>query len=93
MRFFVDISGDERDNPASGLEGDNDGLALAGVIDPASTIIKFEHRLVVSAEEQSLPSEESGAEFLTEPAGGEENSVESEQGAFSNRVFLPVVIK
>jgi Ca2+-binding RTX toxin-like protein len=72
MRFTVDLSGDEYDNPPSALEGLVDSLALAGVIEPTSPIIKFEQQLVVSAEaEATIPSEEAGAEYLTEPVGDE----------------------
>ena len=63
--FYLNISGDEYDNPASPLEGNNDSLALGGNIDPASNIIKFEVRVSV------LPltvtqgiSDEVGAEYL-----------------------------
>ncbi|MEZ4860228.1 MAG: hypothetical protein R3C14_02925 [Caldilineaceae bacterium] len=84
VRFLVDITGDERDNPASPQEGNKDSLALAGVIDPTSTIIKFERKLVLSADaEQTIPGEEDGAEYLTEPVG------EEVQG---NQIFLPVVV-
>jgi Ca2+-binding RTX toxin-like protein len=87
VQFFVDISGDERDNPATPLEGTNDRLALAGVIDPASTIIKFEHQLVLSANaDVQIPSEESGAEYLTEPVGDE-----SEEVVLDNQLFLPLI--
>lgn len=86
-RFFVDITGDERDVPPSSQEGRNDNLALAGVIDPASTIIKFEHRLVISAEaEQKIPAAEAGAEYLTEPVG--EDGAEAEP---STQIFLPLL--
>ncbi|MEZ4734671.1 MAG: hypothetical protein R3E79_46865, partial [Caldilineaceae bacterium] len=88
-RFFVDISGDERDNPASPLEGNNDKLALAGVIDPASTLIKFEHQLVLSADaEIQIPDEEAGAEYLTESVGEESDAA---AGELSNQIFLPLV--
>lgn len=84
-RFFVDITGDERDVPPSPQEGRNDNLALAGVIDPASTIIKFEHKLVISAEaEQKIPAAEAGAEYLTEPVGDG-----TDQIGPSNQLFLP----
>ncbi len=87
-RFTLDISGDERDNPASTLEGNNDGLSLAGVIDPASNIIKFERRAVISADsEVQIPSEEAGAEYLSEPVGEDSG----EDATLSNRIFLPVV--
>jgi hypothetical protein len=85
-RFFVDITGDERDNPPSSLEGNKDTLALVGVIDAASSIIKFEVGAVLSGslEAPTAPSfadflvdpttltDESGAEFLTEPVGEED---------------------
>jgi len=87
VRFFVDITGDERDNPASPLEGNNDKLALVGVIDPASTLIKFEHQLVLSADaDVQIPSEESGAEYLTEPVGDE-----SSEAGLANQLFLPLI--
>ena len=104
--FMLDISGDERDNPASPLEGQNDSLALVGVIDPASQIIKFEQQLGLTASvESSLVeqgfaidpttlTDESGAEFLTEPAGGDEPVEEgeaTEEVAQPNRIFLPVI--
>ena len=93
-RFFVDITGDERDNPPSPLEGTNDSLALAGVIDPASTIIKFERRLVLSAEaEANIPSEETGAEYLTEPVGDDSEATPEEQSPVevTTQLFLPLV--
>jgi len=84
-RFFVDITGDERDNPPSTQEGTNDSLALAGLLDPTSSIIKFERRLVLSADAAgSIPSEEAGAEYLTEPVG-------EETQAQTNYLFLPLV--
>jgi hypothetical protein len=87
-QFFVDISGDERDEPASPLEGNNDKLALAGVIAPASTIIKFEHQLVLSADaEVQIPSEEAGAEYLTEAVGETDETVDE----LSNQIFLPLI--
>lgn len=90
-RFTIDLSGDEYDNPSNALEGQNDSLALAGVIEPTSPIIKFEHRLVVSAEaEASIPSEEAGTEYLTEPVGEESLADET---TLSQRVFLPLVVR
>jgi hypothetical protein len=66
-RFLVDITGDEReDNPA--LEGRADGLGLTGVLDRASKTSKFEFKLVLAASD-AVPSEEAGAEYLTEPVG------------------------
>ena len=105
-RFTVDITGDERDTPPSPLEGSNDSLNLAGVIDQAaSTILKFEKRLVISAEEGfAIPSEEAGAEYLTEPVGDEglaeapvevpvEVPVEAPVVEQLNQLFLPLVTK
>ena len=40
--FFINITGDERDDPPSPLEGDEDQLDLRGNINPGSVIIKFE---------------------------------------------------
>ena len=64
-RFYVDITGDERDTPPSSLEGTNDSLALGGNIDPASIIIKFEVRVVAVAQlgQQSI-NDEDGAAYL-----------------------------
>ena len=65
-RFYVDITGDERDIPSSPLEGNNDSLALSGNIDPASIIIKFEVRInVLPLLVTSGISDEEGAEYLT----------------------------
>ena len=87
-RFSIDITGDECDNPPSPLEGNDDSLALAGVIEPRSPLIKFEHHLVLSADaEVQIPSEEAGAEYLTEPVG-EEIMIPAEQ---VNRLFLPLI--
>jgi len=105
VRFFVDITGDERDNLPSPLEGNNDGLALAGVIDPASVIIKFERRVGAASAESAAPpsfedftvdpttlTDESGPAFLTEPVGGEESVAEGEQEeGGSTLIFLPLI--
>lgn len=40
--FVVNLTGDERDNPASPQEGNNDQLDLRGNVDPTSQNIKFE---------------------------------------------------
>lgn len=85
--FFVDVTGDERDDPASPLEGTSDGLGLLGNLRPAPVTLKFERQLVVSAEAESMIGEEAGAEYLTEPVG--EESIE--EGGQINRIFLPLV--
>jgi len=85
--FLLDITGDERDDPPSPQEGNNDKLTLIGAVDPASTVIKFEHRLIISADaEQTIPDADAGAEYLTEPVGEEGG----ETGAI-NQIFLPLV--
>ncbi|MFN8440641.1 MAG: hypothetical protein U0175_07735 [Caldilineaceae bacterium] len=87
-RFTFDISSGERDNPASLLEGNNDSLGLAGVITPASSILKFEKRLVVSTDRDvQISSEESGAEYLSKPVGEESG----EDAMLTNRIFLPLL--
>ena len=107
LRFFLDITGDERDNPPSPLEGPNDGLVLVGLRDPASLIIKFERRVGAASvsEEGETPisyegflvdpttlTDESGAEFLTEPVGGDEPVGEGEQTEEARTfLFLPLV--
>ncbi|MEZ4732946.1 MAG: hypothetical protein R3E79_38100 [Caldilineaceae bacterium] len=61
-RFLIDITGDERDDPPSAQEGNNDKLSLVGVIDSASNVIKFEHQLIISADDaQAIPGAEAGA--------------------------------
>lgn len=113
VRFVVDITGDERDNPPSPQEGNNDALVLAGLLDPTSTIIKFERRVGAAranaegeepvASEESISFEgfavdpttltdESGAEFLTEPVGGDEpiEEVEQTEETITN-LFLPLI--
>jgi hypothetical protein len=86
-RFLVDITGDERDTPPSPLEGNNDSLALVGVIDAASTIVKFEQTLVRAASEPTIPSEDAGTEYLTEPVG-EDTGDEVGQ---TQRLLIPLI--
>lgn len=87
-------------------EGNNDALVLVGVIDRASTIIKFEDGAVISANaEGETPvsfegflvdpttlTDESGAEFLSELAGAEA-SEEAEDDALAPQLFLPLVTR
>ncbi|HRW10542.1 MAG TPA: hypothetical protein P5121_35810, partial [Caldilineaceae bacterium] len=71
-------------------EGNDDKLALAGVIDPASTLIKFEHQLVLSADaDVDIPDEEAGDEYLTEPVGDESEA----PATASNYLFLPLITR
>jgi hypothetical protein len=101
--FLLDITGDERDEPPSPLEGTNDGLVLAGLIEATSVIIKFERQVGADSAKTSLAeqgfapdpttlTDESGTEFLNEPAGGDESVEESESTAAGvNLLFLPLV--
>jgi len=102
LPFTLDISGDERDNPPSPLEGQNDRLLLLGVIDPASTISKFEQQLVVTASadtplqgfmiDPTTLTDSSGAEFLSEPVGGDEAGENGENPvATSGQLYLPLI--
>lgn len=101
-RFTLAISGDEYDNPSSPLEGKKDSLVLAGVIDPASTISKFEQQLVVTASADTglqgfildprTLTDTSGAEFLTEPVGGNEVVENGDTSVItSSQIYLPLI--
>lgn len=87
VRFFLDISGDERDEPPSPLEGTNDRLVLVGLRDSASVIIKFEQQPRAASDETetdtpasftefpvdpTLLTDEDGELFLSEPVGGDD---------------------
>ena len=104
--FFLEMSGDERDEPPSPLEGANDRLALAALRDPASSIIKFEQVRAASDEtdpeapvtfeefpvDPTTLTEESGENFLTEAVGGDDVEEVSDQvEELSNKLFLPLV--
>lgn len=107
ISFFLDLSGDERDEPPSPLEGANDRLALVALRDPASSIIKFEQQLRAASNEtdpeapltfEEFPvdpttlTEESGESFLTEAVGGDDVDAVGEQvEELSNKLFLPWV--
>jgi hypothetical protein len=95
----LDISGDERDTPPSPLEGTTDALTRAGLFTADSTIIKFERQTVNAASAEGAPlnfegflvdpttlTDESGAEFLEEPVGGEGGEAGS-----STQLFLPLI--
>lgn len=73
--FFVELTGDEYDDPPSPLEGNQDGLGLLGNLSPAPVTSKFEVQLVVSAAAQV--GEETGAEFLSEPVGDDADAAQS----------------
>ncbi len=83
--FLIDVTGDERDNPASPLEGKNDGLGLMGNLSPAPIRLKFEKQLVVSAEAEAMIHEDAGAEYLTEPVGDDTAPTQA------NQLFLPII--
>ena len=84
--FFVDVTGDERDDPASPAEGNDDRLGLLGNLSPAPVRLKFEKQLVISAEAEGIVDEEAGAEYLTEPVGEEAGTAD-----LNNRLFLPLI--
>lgn len=83
--FFVELTGDEYDDPPSPLEGNQDGLGLLGNLNPAPVTSKFEAQLVVSADAAAQIGEESGAEYLSEPVGDDADAMQS------NRIYLPLV--
>jgi len=83
--FFVDVTGDERDDPASPLEGDKDGLGLLGHLSPTPVKIKFEKELVISADAAQI-SDDAGAELLSEAVGDG-----TDTAAQNNHIFLPVI--
>jgi hypothetical protein len=92
--YLLDISGDERDNPPSPLEGLGDRLILVGPLDPASSLIKFELQYVRPAEaaveidEAALVAEWSAAgEWVSE---NPDDHPEPEE--MSESLFLPVVV-
>ncbi|MFN8444105.1 MAG: ExeM/NucH family extracellular endonuclease [Caldilineaceae bacterium] len=88
-QFLIDITGDELDTPPSSQEGKSDRLVLTGNIAPASTIIKFEQRLILlTAETHQLPRELDGAEYLSEPVG--EDGAEA---SLQLRMFLPLLTR
>ena len=104
--FFLEMSGDERDEPPSPLEGTNDQLLLKAIRDPASSIIKFEQVRAASEEaatevpttfaefpmDPTTLTDESGAIFLTEAVGADEVAENGDQAEeLSNRLFLPLV--
>lgn len=84
-QFYVSLTGDERDNPPSPLEGNQDKLGLAGKITTTSEIIKFEQRAVTGARTMFAISDDAGAEYL--PVEEENQTSESAL----NQIFLPLV--
>ena len=83
-RFYVDLSGDERDTTPSPLEGTQDKLALAGRIEATSVIIKFEQRLITPATTATRAiGDEAGAEYLP-IAVGDDTSTDVQ-------IYLPLV--
>ena len=84
-QFYVSLTGDERDNPPSPLEGNQDKLGLVGKITTTSEIIKFEQRAVTGARTMFAISDDAGAEYL--PVEEENQTFESAL----NQIFLPLV--
>ena len=88
--FFIALTGDEHDNPASQREGNNDMLTLAGNIDPTSLILKVESQQVISANAAlAIPSAEAGAEYLAEAVG--ETLIDPDEQV--NRLYLPLITR
>jgi len=85
-QFYVSLTGDERDNPPSPLEGNQDKLGLVGRIAATSEIIKFEQRAITGVR-SDIPviSDDAGAEYLPTE---EENRVPE---SAANQIFLPLV--
>jgi len=90
----LDITGDERDEPASPLEGTADRLKSKGPLGPTSTIIKFEVQQgvtlpatpdEVSEQQAFIQAWLADGEWVSE---GEESLAEDIQ-----RVFLPVITR
>ena len=84
-QFYVSLTGDERDNPPSPFEGNQDKLGLVGKITTTSEIIKFEQRAVTVARTMFAISDDAGAEYL--PVEEENQTSESAL----NQIFLPLV--
>lgn len=94
--LVVDITGDERDEPPSPLEGTDDLLKLKGPVDPASTVIKFEDQQISGASAgESDEAAEAAAMIALWLANDEWVSAEpeeSEEGA-QQFIFLPLVYR
>jgi hypothetical protein len=95
--IVLHISGDEQDTSPNAQDGTTDALTLAGPFTSDSTIIKFERQTVTAAGAEggalsfagflidpTTLTDESGAEFLTEPVG-QDVPVQDQQ------LFLPLV--
>ena len=102
-RFYIEISGDEPGAAPDPLDGARDALVFAGRIEDNSHIVKFERGIVLAASvadeeptsfdgflaDPTTLTDESGAEFLSEPAG----EAATEEANQTNRIFLPVVTR
>jgi Ca2+-binding RTX toxin-like protein len=102
-RFYIEISGDEPGAAPDPLDGARDALVFAGRIEDNSQIVKFERGIVLAASvadeeptsfdgflaDPTTLTDESGAEFLSEPAG----EAATEEANQTNRIFLPVVTR
>lgn len=90
----LEITGDERDEPASPLEGSVDRLKAKGPIDPRSTIIKFEMQPGITSAATADDAAEAQAFIQTWLAAGEWVSEEEEHIAEDTvRTFLPLVTR
>lgn len=101
-RLYLELSGDEPGSTPNPLDGTKDALVLIGRIEANSQLVKFEQGMVLTADvadaeptaftafpvDPTTLSDESGAEFLTEPVG-EPTPDEANQ---TTRIFLPILI-
>ena len=95
--FFINITGDERDDPPAAAEGHNDSLALAAKLDPASVIIKFEHPLVKAADTDAVDQVTAMEQQYANEYGfilNESQEEDAEQDSTQdNHLFLPIVVQ
>ena len=107
-RLYLEISGDEPGNTPNPLDGTQDALVFAGRIESNSQIVKFERGIMLAAAvadaeptsfdgflvDPTTLTDESGAEFLSEPVGGDEPVEEDGPvDGVANQVFLPLVTR
>ncbi|MFN8495747.1 MAG: choice-of-anchor Q domain-containing protein [Caldilineaceae bacterium] len=83
--FVVNLTGDERDNPASPQEGNNDQLDLRGNVDPSSQNIKFEL--------MSLRTTGVDDPTIIDDAPDDESEGDVQPQSPPNTIFLPVVVR
>ncbi len=96
VALLLDLTGDERDEPASPLEGNDDRLTIKGPVAPGSTVVKFEKQpRVAAAAEWSDEEVDSLAIIQGWLAADEwvsEEQVDAEVGA-QQFIFLPLITR